>query len=446
MPALNGRAALAPQDTAAADGPGVPARASVVVVGGGIVGLSLAFALVRAGAGVLVLERDRVGAGAGGVAAGMLAPASEAEHVTASLLELAQLSHRLYPEWVRAVEQASGRPCGFRRDGTLLVALSRDDEDEIARLVAFQEHVGLSGAAGGAGAWLTPDQVHALEPNVSPRATGALHLPLDYQVDPQAMLVALERAVTALGGRIVTGARVTGFETAGGRLQQVVGRLDGAGAAVTAASGTAGGRDGGQEGQADRAGRDFAVECEAAVLAAGAWSGVDVAWPADTLGIRPVKGQLLHLSGPDLIRHVVRTPDVYLVPREGGRLVVGATMEEQGFDAAPTAGAVMDLLWNARRVLPGTYEMALADVRVGFRPATRDHLPLIGATRVPGLYVATGHFRHGVLLAPATATLLADLLTGGAHSPLLEPFRPDRERPGQDGQERAVAPAATHEA
>jgi glycine oxidase len=225
--------------------------------------------------------------------------------------------------------------------------------------------------------------------------TGALFLPNDWQVDPQATLVALERAVTALGGRVVTGASVTGFETAAGRIQSVAGTLDGA---------------------------PFTVACETAVMALGAWSSRDVAWPAEPLGIRPVKGQLLHLRGPELIRHVVRTPHVYLVPRAGGQLVVGATMEEQGFDATPTAGAVMDLLWNARLALPGVYDLALADVRVGFRPATRDHLPRIGETSVPGLYAATGHFRHGVLLTPATAMLLADTLTGGGVSPLLEPF------------------------
>jgi glycine oxidase len=139
-----------------------------------------------------------------------------------------------------------------------------------------------------------------------------------------------------------------------------------------------------------------------------------------------VKGQLLHLRGPEVARHVLRSPSVYLVPRAGGTLVVGATMEEQGFDANPTAGAVSDLLWAARLLLPDVYDLALADIRVGFRPATRDHEPLIGQSEVPGLFVATGHFRHGVLLAPATALLLADELLGGEASPLVAPFAPQR--------------------
>lgn len=389
----------------------VPARAGVVVVGGGIVGLSLAYELVRRRVNVLVLEARHVGAGAGGVAAGMLAPGSEADHGTPALFQLAKESQRLYPEWVRGVEAASGLACGFREEGTLFVALSHDDEAEIARLARFQDDFGL------AGEWLTAEQARELEPQLSPRVTGVLSLPEDRQVDPQALLAALHRAVEALGGRVVEGARVTGFETVGGRITGVTGV---AGAADTADRVGGAGADG-------AGGRPFEVRCETAVLAAGAWSSQELAWPAEPLGVRPVKGQLLHLSGPELVRHVLRSTRCYLVPRAEGRLVVGATMEEQGFDASPTAGAVMDLLWHARLLVPAIYDLALAEVRVGFRPATRDHQPLIGETGVPGLYAATGHFRHGVLLAPATATLLADELAGGTPSPLLHEFRPERE-------------------
>jgi glycine oxidase len=303
---------------------------------------------------------------------------------------------------VRAIEQTSGLACGLRQEGTLIAALNRDDEDEIARLVRFQERYGV------AGQWLSADEALEREPHLSPRLTGALLLPDDHQVNPQATLMALERAVAALGGRIVTGATVIGFEIEGGRLRAVAGLI------------------GPSRQPAPETQSRFAVQCEAAVVALGAWSSRDLVWPAAPLGIRPVKGQLLHLQGPDLIQHVVRTPQVYLVPRAGGQLVVGGTMEEQGFDSSATAGAVMDLLWNARLLLPGVYDLALTDGRVGFRPATRDHLPRIGETDVKGLYATIGHFRHGVLLAPAAATLLADILTGGAVSPLLAPFQFER--------------------
>jgi glycine oxidase len=397
----------------AARGRGLPATASVIIVGAGIIGLSLGFELARRKVDVLVLERRRVGAGAAGVAAGMLAPTSEAEDENLDLVQLALESQRRYPEFVQAVQWASGLGCGYRREGTLLVSLGQDDHGELARVKRLQERLGLTAT------WLDPGQIHELEPELSPRITSALSAPHDHQVDPRALLAALERAVKLLGGQVITNAWVSGFETHGGRLCEVVGTIPppvpepATGSSVLTRSG-------------QRSSQAFAVRCQSAVLAAGAWSSGDLYWPAAPLGVRPVKGQLVRLRGAELLRRVVRAPRVYLVPRQSGELVVGATMEEQGFDPTPTAGAVMDLLWNARLVLPAAYDLELAEVSVGFRPATRDHLPLIGATEVPGLHVATGHFRHGVLLAPATAALLADLIVDGRLDTKLAPFRPDR--------------------
>lgn len=401
----------------------VPPAASVVIVGAGVIGLSLAFELTRRRVQPLVLEWRRVGAGATGVAAGMLAPASEAEHENPDLVRLAVDSLARYPEFVQAVEEASGLACGYRREGTLLVAPTRDDEAEIGRLRRFQETLGLPAS------WLGPEEVRGLEPQLSPRITRALFSPDDHQVDPRALVGALDRAVRASGGQVVVNARVTGFELHHGRVSRVIGRRirgtadpdpdeSGARSVVAPAARNVPERPGLEE--------PFAVRCDAAVLAGGAWSSQDVAWPAPPLSVRPVKGQLVRLQGLELLRHVVRAPQVYLVPRVGGDLIVGATMEEQGFDPTPTAGAAMDLLWNARLIVPAVYDLRLAEVGVGFRPATRDHLPVIGATDVPGLYAATGHFRHGVLLAPATAGLLADLIVGGRVDGSLVPFRPQR--------------------
>src|SRR5262249_37245197 len=169
----------------------------------------------------------------------------------------------------------------------------------------------------------------------------------------------------------------------------------------------------------------FEIRCDAAVLAAGVWSE-EVAALTAPLGFRPVKGQLVRLIGPELGRHIVRSPDVYLVPRRGGGLLGGAAVEEQGRDAMATAGAVLDLLREAWRLLPAIYDLALTEVSVGFRPAVRDHLPVIGASSPRGLYVATGHFRNGVLLAAATAHHLAEWIVSGTAPGALAPFGVER--------------------
>ena len=371
----------------------MPHRAEVVVVGAGAIGLAIAFELVRRDMSVLVLERDRVGAGATGVSAGMLAPVSEAKAEEPEIVELALESHRRYPEFVEAVEAASGLSCGFRREGTLVVALGRDDEEELEHLREAQQSRGLRSIP------LTADEVFEREPHLSGWVTGGLLAAEDYQADPRLLVEALAAAIRNGGGRIEEGARVDALEAEGGRLRRVSGR---------------------------QGGREFVVDCDAAVVAAGAWSGTTIESPVSDYGIRPVKGQIARLRGPRLVRHVLRTPDVYLVGRGDGELVVGATMEELGFDPTPTAGAVMDLLRKAWHVLPGIYDCEFAEFDVGFRPASRDHLPLMGETDVEGVFVATGHYRHGILLTPATALLMADLIAEGRESSLLAPFGPRR--------------------
>jgi glycine oxidase len=238
----------------------------------------------------------------------------------------------------------------------------------------------------------------AREPHLSGRVIAGLLVEGDYQVDPRALAAALAQGIAGLAGQLATGCRAT-------RIDHTAGRVDGV-------SGVAGGTA-------------FRVACEVAVLAAGVWSG-EVEAPLPPLGLRPVKGQIVRLAGPELINHVVRSPDVYLVPRRGGELLLGATMEERGLDPLPTAGAVLDLLLEAWRVLPGIYDLAVTELSVGFRPAVSDHLPVISATSTRGLYVATGHFRNGVLLAPATAHHLAEWITRGAAPAELAPFGIER--------------------
>lgn len=366
-----------------------PAEADVVVVGAGVIGLTVAYELLRRGRRVTLLERDRPGGGATRASGGMLAPTSEADLEEAVLIDFALDSLRRYPRFVADLEALTGRSCGYRTEGTLWVALNRDDEGDLDHLRAMQAAKGLRSRR------LTGDEALALEPHLSGRVLSGLLVEEDHQVEPRALARCLEAAVLALGGTLATGCRVA--------------RLDAARDGRVSVSGT-------------RGDTPFDTACDAAVLAAGAWSSVDVVAPLPDLGVRPVKGQVVRLRGPRLLGHVVRTPDAYLVPRADGELVVGGTMEEQGFDEASTAGAVMDLLRRAWRVVPGIYDLAVAELSVGFRPAVRDHLPVIGAAPVPGLFVATGHFRNGILLAPATGHYLAELMVSGDPPPALAPF------------------------
>jgi glycine oxidase len=351
----------------------------VVIIGGGIIGLACAYELLRHGRRVIVLERDTAGSGAGHVAAGMLAPISEADTEEQAFIDLALESCAIYPEWVRDVETDSGVACGYRDEGSLMIALHRDHEAELERLASIQQRMGLEARL------MSREQALEAEPYLSPRVVSGLFVPNDRQVNPRRLTNALAAAVNRLGGQI--------FE--GEAAYPVV-----AGGAATGAS-TA----------------TLEVHSEAVVIAAGAWSAE--AWPAQAgvLPIRPVKGQILRLHGEPVIDHIVRTPDVYLVPRTDGELVVGATMEEQGFDNRVTTWAVMDLLREAWRLVPGIAELEMTEASVGFRPALRDNLPAIGRTSVDGLFVATGHYRHGIVLSPITARVLAGLIDGSGSVP-----------------------------
>jgi glycine oxidase len=361
--------------------------ADVAVIGGGIIGLACANELATRGKRVVVLERDHAGSGAGHVAAGMLAPVSESEAEDPAFVELALNSCELYEDWVAAIESAAGLHCGYRKEGSLLLALHRDHEGELHRLMTMQQDLGLQSQP------LSRNEVVAREPFVSPHVVGGLFAPDDRQVDPRRLTAALAASLTSRGGTILEGHAA--------RLALQGGHVTGAGT------------------------EEVEVRSEAVLLAGGVWSGE--VWPeaAGPLPLRPVKGQLLRLRGDPLIRHVVRTPDVYLVPREDGELVVGATSEEQGLDTSVTTWAVMDLLREAWRVLPGVGELAVVEMLAGLRPTLRDHMPAIGATGVEGLFVATGHYRHGIMLAPVTAKLVADAVEG-ATSELLRIFSPGR--------------------
>ena len=366
----------------------------LVVIGAGLIGLSCAWRAAQSGMSVLVLERDDVGAGASGVAAGMLAPVTEAGFGEEALLELNLRGRKLWSAFAAELEELTGMPSGYAETGALVVAADRDDAEELRRLHAFQRRLGLESQ------WLAARECRRLEPALSPRIAGAILAPEDGHVDPRAVLRALVAAIAGAGGELVAPAEVESLEVEEGAVTGV--RADGR-----------------------------SVEAAAVLLAAGAWSaegpiGREFATPA----IRPVKGQLLELRvrrGQAVpARRVIRTPRCYIVTREDGRVVVGATVEEQGFDTAVTADAVFRLLEAAWEVMPEVGELELVSARAGLRPATPDNAPAIGRGELDGLLWATGHYRNGVLLAPLTARARADLLRGVDGPPELRAFHPGR--------------------
>ena len=352
--------------------------ADVIVVGGGVIGLACAWRAAQRGLDVVVLERDQPGAGASGVAAGMLAPVGEATWGEDRLLELALASHRLWPEFAEELAEASGREIGYLPLGALHVALDRDEAAELRRRYELMRVHELDAD------WLGPTACRELEPGLGPGGHGGVYAPHEAAVDPRQLVGALALAFARAGGAVEP-AEVTEAVLERERL-----------AGVRTA-------DGGE------------VRADAVVLAAGAWSAA--AWLPEEArpAVRPVKGQILTLAGPasrPVCRRIVASERLYAVPRDDGRLVLGATVEEQGFDLRVTAGAVHELLREGYRMLPEIAELELVETIAGLRPTTPDNLPLVGPGAIDGLVLATGHFRNGILLAPLTGERIAAVLAG----------------------------------
>ncbi|GAA2234430.1 glycine oxidase ThiO [Streptomyces amakusaensis] len=374
-----------------------PRSPDVLVVGGGIIGLVTAWRAALSGMDVTVLD-PRPGGGAAQVAAGMLAAVTELHYGEETLLALNLESARRYPAFVAELEEASGQEVGYRACGTLSVALDADDRAHLRELHALQLRSGLDSQ------WLSGRECRRLEPMLAPGVRGGLRVDGDHQVDPRRLTAALVTACERAG---------VAFRRAWAeRLSVVGGRA--AGAVLDDGSELAAGQ---------------------VVLAGGSLSGRLAGVPPEVLPpVRPVKGQVLRLTvpvafGPFLsrtVRAVVRGSHVYLVPRTNGELVVGATSEELGWDTTVTAGGVYELLRDAHELVPGITELPLTETRAGLRPCSPDNAPLLGPTELPGLQLATGHHRNGVLLAPVTGDVLAAALAGGALPPEAGPFTPRR--------------------
>jgi glycine oxidase len=384
----------------------------LIVVGAGVIGLSCAWRCARAGMSVLVLERDRPGAGASGVAAGMLAPVTEAGFGEEALLRLNLEARAAWPRFAAELEELTALPTGYAESGALVVAADRDDAEELRRLHAFQLELGLDAE------WLGPRQARRREPGLSPRIAGAIHAPQDGHADPRAVVRALAAALQAAGGELRTGIDVTGIDAAGGRVTGVR-AVETAAANAAAAAGDAAGA------------REHELAAPNVLIAAGAWSADGgLALEARAPSVRPVKGQLLELrvrrGRRPPARQIVRTPRCYVVTRADGRVVLGATQEEQGFDTEVTAEGVYRLFEAAWEVLPDVGELQLVAARAGLRPGTPDNSPAVGPGELDGLAWATGHHRNGVMLAPITGDAVAELLTAGELPAAFAPFRAER--------------------
>jgi glycine oxidase len=373
-------------------------RFDAIFVGGGVIGLSCAWRSAQAGASVCVLERDRPAAGASGVAAGMLAPVGEASWGEEKLLVLNLESLRRWPAFADELEREAGTEVEFSPRGALHVALDRDEAEELRRRYELHRKLGLESE------WLAGRACRQLEPGLATAVRGGAHVPGEASVDPPRVVAALVDALERRNVPIHTGA-------------EVVGSI----------------RERGVWHLWTREGRDF--EAESVVLAAGCWSGqADWLPPEARPPVRPVKGEILTLQGPveePACERIVAGDRVYMVPRADGRLIVGATVEERGFDATLTAGGVHELLREAYRLLPEIAELALVEAGAGLRPGTPDNAPVIGHGAAERLLIATGHFRNGVLQAPATADSIAALLAGGAPPLDLAPFAPERFAAGR---------------
>lgn len=367
--------------------------ADAVVIGGGVIGMTIARALALRGVErVTLIERARLGAEASNAAAGMLAPQAEANRADA-FFELACESRALYPAFAEALREETGTDIELERTGTLYLAFSESDEEEIIKRYDWQTRAGLPVER------LSSEDVWRLEPSVSARTRAALRFPLDVQVENRRLIAALATSLEMLGVRmhietdakslLIERGRVEGVETSDGKVYAPV-----------------------------------------VVVACGAWTSFvgpsDKATP--TVSIEPVRGQMLCFESiARLVRHIIYSPRGYIVPRLDGRLLAGSTTEHAGYDKNVTAEGINTITTNALEIAPAIGNLPLVDSWAGLRPRSEDDLPVLGERHdVQGLFYATGHYRNGILLAPITGELIADQITNDVMPPQLEAFSPDR--------------------
>jgi len=369
------------------------AAIDVLIVGGGIMGTSAAWELSRHGAQCLVLERSVPGAEASSAAAGILGAQAEA-HAPGPMTDLCLASRARYEKFTSALGKETNIDVGYRKCGVLRVGFERAAVAQLARENAWHSKRRLPVER------LAARDLRALEPSLSDKLVGGVRFAEDCRVDPRALLRALHIAALARGVRFQSGVFVRRVALSEGRAVGVV-------------------LDDGSE-----------LRAKNVLVAAGSWTSL-----IDGLGLPPgrvipARGQIIELELPTPpLSHVVFGPGAYLVPRDDGRVLVGSTLEFVGYEREVTAGAVRDLLRNATALVPGLERAALRGTWSNFRPYTKDQLPLLGPTQIPGLFLSTGHYRNGILLAPISAEIVRAAVLGQRAPLAIDAFRPERPAP-----------------
>lgn len=369
---------------------------NTIIIGGGIIGLSLGWQLAKKGMQVVILEQHKAGKSSSYAAAGMLAPQAEMGFEDIELFHLCRKSLEMYPAFVGELYNDSGIKVEVEKTGCILPGFDRDDAERLRRLYDFREKIGLSVV------WLTGSEAREVEPFLSPRCTGAIWIDDDAQINNRKLLEALKIAFVKCGGKLYEEHKVESINIENGKIKGV---------------------------HVHGSNFNIGMLSDNLIIAGGAWSKQIGGIPEHLLPpVRPVKGQIINLRLNDSCRitKVVRAPDVYLLPKSDGRLILGASVEEMGFDEKPTAGEIFRLLERGWEAVPSIYDLPIESIDVGLRPGSRDHMPIIGDSDIEGLFFATGHYRNGILLTPITAFELSDWIISGDRSKLLNGFEISR--------------------
>ena len=361
----------------------------VIIVGGGVIGCSIAWKLAQAGMKVTVFERGRVGCEASRAAAGMLSPQGESQ-TPGPFFDLCLRSRAMYRSFAEELNDASGIDVEYKDEGTLFVVLQGEDDEEKTRWARWQLEAGLPLEN------VSADDLRKIEPAVTESATRAIFLPEEHQVENRRVMDALEVAMKRAEVELIEGAEVTALATEHGRVTGVVlpGRR---------------------------------LDAGAVIVAAGTWSSPLLEPLGLNVKVIPARGQMIAVRGPACpINRVLHSSRVYVVPRNDGRILIGATVEYAGFKKSVSVGGVYSLLDAALEIVPALEGFEVIESWAGLRPDTEDHMPVIGPTGIANLLLATGHFRNGILLAPITAELVAEVIHSGCVPDELKPFGVER--------------------